>query len=333
MLVYSYVRGLDLNSVPCCPPDRILNNIDKNKMFFNLFSIKSVLIGSITANCLFVASQLIYFFEPSKDYNKINSLGHMSSIFAAVFLNILLLTFLTLVIKEKQINKYSISLSSFNIYYAVSIVMVWVALFWRYAVTVFHYGLKGIWPLWGLAMLLFLAIVAWNIMGVLWNYQKFVKTVCYGTATLLLLFTICIPEFWVGKINIMIFDYKYTHNQLVNSVDDNTDISTVIIMSQDLDIEYLKTLNEWAVPALLTVKDIPNIYEGSEKALSDIAEEEIFTILEKDLTAAEMESMEGLASSEKMISILSILSEKAEYRLPGAKRLILNFVKKSFINE
>lgn len=330
MLVYSYMRGLEISDFPYASSKRAGDNIDEHKMFFNLFSVKAILIGSTAINCLFIISQFVYFFETNKNYEEINGIGHMIAILSALILNSMFLIVLTLGIKEKGMNNYSISISSLNVYYALSIIAVWVSLCWRYVVVVFDYGLKGIWPLWGLIMLVVLAVVAWNIMGVLRDYQKFVKSVCYGMATLLILFNICIPEYWIGKINVTIFNYKYDNHLLINDFNDDTDISVVIVESQDLDIDYIKTLDEWSIPAFIAVKNIPNYYGDSGQTISTIAEEGIFAILESDLTVKEIEIINELGQDERQQRVINMLEEKTEYRLPGKKRVILNMVKEAY---
>lgn len=332
MLIYSYVKGICMENVNDNITINIISNVDKKKMFLNKFSVKAILISGGVVNLLFTCTQIAYFFEVNKKYEEISSIGNMVSIFGAIIINVVLLTVTALVIKEKRINEYSDSIASLNIYYAISIIAVWIAFLWRYLISIYKYGLKGIWTIWGLAILLLIAVVSWNISNVLYNYERLIKISCYGISVLFVIFNICLPEYWIGKINIKIYDYKYNNGLLKYVSEDifREDMSNIIVAEQDLDMEYLKTLQIWAIPALLDVIDVDNYYEETGKTVGAIAKETIIEILEKDLTEENREVMKKMDNDEKIRYMCMQLEKKLDYRLLGQKRVILEALKQAY---
>lgn len=141
-------------------------------------------------------------------------------------------------------------------------------------------------------------------------------------------FCICIPEFWIGKINVAIFNYKYEHQLLVNAV--GGDSSVALITQQDLDMEYLQTLGIWAIPSLASLKDIANSYQENQKMVKDIAEKEIIDILKEDLSVKEREELENLQTGQ-IFYILDALEQNKEYKLPGYKKVILDIVQQAYL--
>lgn len=330
MFIFSYVKGINEDVEPAVElQQEMFDTLDKNKFFFNGLNIKMIFIGGTIINVVYAIAQAAYVLQKEgAEGGVLRKDNSIVPIFTAVVINLFILMILSLIIIARKINNDSIDIFSYNIYYAISLVLVWVSVGWRYVNIVFKYGLKGIWPIAGLLLLLILAGVACNIMSVINDYEDFVKCTFYGIMIAVLGFCICIPEFWIGKINVAIFNYKYEHQLLVNAV--GGDSSVALITQQDLDMEYLQTLGIWAIPSLASLKDIANSYQENQKMVKDIAEKEIIDILKEDLSVKEREELENLQTGQ-IFYILDALEQNKEYKLPGYKKVILDIVQQAYL--
>lgn len=329
MFIFSYAKGICKDVTPTIKmQQKMFGTLDKGMFFFNDINIKMIFIGGTTVNTAYAVSQIAYVFQmKGAEGGVLQKNNSVVPIFVAVILNLFILLILSLIIIAKKINNNSIDIFSYNIYYAVSLILVWIAVGWRYVNVIFKYGLKGMWPITGLLLLLIFAGVTCNIISVINNYENFIKYVFYGVMITALGFSICIPEFWIGKINVAIFNYKYEHQLLANS--EGNDSSVTLIAQQDLDMEYLQTLGIWAIPSLLSLKDITNSYQENQKMLKDVAEEEIIEIFKEDLSVKERKGLEEI-QTEQIYHLVDVLEQKKEYKLPGYKKVILGLVQQVY---
>lgn len=217
--------------------------------------------------------------------------------------------------------------------YATSILLVCICFGWRNIFAISEWGLKDIWLIFGMGLFVLLSIIAWILVFVMSDYRRIIKIVCYGIASWFLIFNICMPEYWCSMINVKIYEHKYANERLENSVvgEVRAQMQEVPITKKDLDIDYMKTLDLWSIPALLQIKDVKNLYVETGKTVGMTATEAIIEILKKDLNEEDTQTVDNMESDEKMQFLLDELQSNFEYKLPGKKKIMLKLVEESNI--
>lgn len=330
MLVYSYVRGIDKISEKTDRQIKLFSQFDRYKMFFDTWNIKLFFIINTVMNVVYAIAQIISFFSGMYIKEMPEDTKYLVPIMVAVILNVLITFLLVLIIKEKKLNENTEFISSYNIYYAISIVFVALTLGWRYFNNVFYYGMKGMWNIIGLVILFVLAFIVWNIVSICNGYTNLCKLVSVGSIMLLIIFNLCIPELIIGGINVAMFNYKYNNNLLNNSVEN---ISEAVITQQDIDINYLRELGMWGIPSLLALVNIDNSYEEENRPLNLVVEDEIINILLNEVDGEQGRKIENMESGERLNSLIEVLEKNPAYQIPGYRKIILEKIKQQYRSE
>lgn len=323
MLIYSYVKGIDKISDKADRQIKLFSQFDRYKMFFDIRNIKLFFIMNTVVNVVYAIAQMISFFSGMYIKELSKDTKYLVPITVSVILNALITFVLVLIIKEKKLNENTEFISSYNIYYAISIVFVAFTLGWRYFNNVFYYGMKGTWNIIGLIILFVLAFIVWNIVSISNGYANLCKLVSIGIVTLLIIFNLCIPELIIGGINVAMFNYKYNNNILNNSVEN---ISEVVITQHDIDVNYLKELGIWGIPSLLALVNIDNFYEEENRSLNLVVEDKIVNILLEEVDSEQGKKIESMENGERLNCLIGVLENNPAYQIPGYRKIILKSI-------
>lgn len=312
MINYSIVRGLE--------SDIVLNNPERNygdsfevsgnNLYFDETIIKIVLWGLIMVNVVFIGLQVSYLFNLQESQENIESLYHLSGIFpllAAIGTSIIFV-----MISEYLIIKCegTEELSRITYLYILSLITLLLLVGYRYALKVINYGIGNL-DMIIMISILFLAIV---LVTALHNIIIKGKEILYKLAIWItvgfVVLSILPWEYFAAKINVSVFSRRYQNGEFIDKVTE-----------QDINLDFLKQMKYDAIPALVSLMDIPLMYEETNKSVGESAKEIAVHLFYTDMTDGEISEIGKVETDKEIKRFQDILDEKIEYSVIGKRKM------------
>lgn len=309
---YSIMRGLAYDIILDNPKrNKDKQSIDTGEKFTeNEIVIKIVLWGLVIVNVTFIALQISYLFHLQEYQENIESLYHLSGMFPLLFAIMTSLIFV--IISEYLIIECGCTqeLSRVTYIYIFSLITLLLLVGGRYVLKVINFGI-GNKDILVIISILFLAIILVSILRsiIVKENGTFYKLIIWGTVGFVLLSVLPL-DYFSSQINVSVFRRRYQTGEF-----------TDVVTEQDINLDFLEQMKYDAIPALVSLFDVPLIYEETNESLGESAKKIAVKLFYMDMTENEIKETGLLETDKEIERFQDILDEKIEYCVFGKKKI------------
>ncbi|MDE5977365.1 MAG: DUF4173 domain-containing protein [Turicibacter sp.] len=312
MINYSIVQGLVLDIVLDNPERNYVDSfeVSSDNLYFNEVIVKVVLWGLVIVNAVFIGLQVSYLFHLQESQKNIESLYHLSGIFpllAAIGTSIIFAVISEYVIIKCEGTE---EVSRITYLYILSLIALLLLVGYRYVLKVINYGIGNLDMIIIISILLLAIVLVTVLHNVIVKGKEILyKLAIWGTVGFVIL-SILPWEYFAAKINVSVFSRRYQNGEFIDKVTE-----------QDINLDFLKQMKYDAVPALVSLIDIPLTYEETNKSLGESAKEIVVHLFYMDMTDEEISEIGELETNKEIKRFQDILAGKIEYCVIGKRKM------------